>query len=434
MGHNFNFMRLLTLLPTALLLTLPVQAAGTIKMLYTFSGGADGGTPKGSLIEDTKGNLYGTASVGGDLECAPPLGCGTVFKLTTANKLIVLYTFKGGTDGATPSATLLMDAGGNLYGTTSAGGGAKGCFGNGCGTVFKIDPAGTETVLYRFKGKTDGGLPYSTLVMDSAGDLYGTTQAGGDLSCSLGSGGCGTVFKLSKTGNETVLYSFKGGADGAYPASETLVMDSKDDLYGTASHGGDLSCNPPNGCGTVFVLAKTGKLTPLHTFTGEADGAFPQSGVVLFKNILYGTTIAGGKYNLGTFYTINLAADVLEDPLGEDVFVNEHNFAGAPKDGARPYAAPYLDLGDIPDKVAIIITAGGGDENFGAVIAYGYADNLWDEEGSFEAQQNGNGPLASPVLDLLRGALVGTTSQGGPERKGSPNGGVWANFPLPDFL
>jgi uncharacterized repeat protein (TIGR03803 family) len=343
-------------------LTVPAQA-GTLKVLYTFTGGADGGFPQSSLIEDAAGNLYGTAELGGNLDCAPPGGCGTVFELTTAGKLIVLHTFVGGTDGASPYAALLMDAAGNLYGTTSAGGGAKGCFGNGCGTVFKIDPKGNETVLYRFQGGADGGLPYSTLIMDTAGKFYGTTQAGGDLSCGLGSTGCGTVFKMTKTGKETVLYSFKGGADGAYPGNESLVLDSKGNLYGTTSDGGDVSCNPPNGCGTVFMRAKTGTETVLHAFTGVADGSFPESGVILANNILYGTAAAGGKYNQGTFYSINLAADVVENPLAGKGFTNEYNYKGGTRDCSTPEAVAALNTAGY----WAVITPKGGKLGYGAL-------------------------------------------------------------------
>jgi uncharacterized repeat protein (TIGR03803 family) len=427
MGHNL--MRLLRLLPAALLLTLPAQAAGTIKVLYTFSGGADGGAPEGSLIEDAKGNLYGTASVGGDLKCSPPLGCGTVFKLTTANKLIVLHTFLGGTDGASPYGALLMDASGNLYGTTTAGGEAKGCFGNGCGTVFKIDPTGKETVLYRFQGKTDGGLPYSSLIMDTAGNFYGTTLWGGDLSCGLGSSGCGTVFKLTKAGKETVLYKFKGGTDGAYPERETLVMDSTENLYGTASQGGDLSCNSPNGCGTVFMLAKTGKETVLHAFTGVADGSFPESGVALVNGGLYGTALAGGKYNLGTFYSINLAAADLENPLAGSGFTDEYDWRGYPKDGGAPSAAPAPSVTNAILFFYLLLGRGGTSDEGVYVFLHRLENGNFKESEvtSFNSSVTGSAPLGSPLVDTERKRVFFTTSQEGPEDNGSPYGTICAD-------
>ena len=410
-----NLTRLLRLLPTALLLTLPVQAR-TVKVLYTFSGGADGGSPSGSLIEDAKGNLYGTAELGGDLSCAPPGGCGTVFELTTAGKFVVLHTFEGGTDGASPYAALLMDATGNLYGTTSAGGGAKGCFGNGCGTVFKIDPTGTETVLYRFQGKTDGGLPYSTLIMDTAGNFYGTTLEGGDLSCGLGSSGCGTVFKLTKAGKETVLYSFKGSTDGAYPGNESLVMDSTGNLYGTASKGGDLSCNPPNGCGTVFKLTKTRKQTVLHAFTGSSDGSFPESGVILVNGVLYGTAVAGGKYNLGTVYSISLAGDMLKNPLAGDGFTDLHDFKGGPKDGSDPSGVlAYMG------SQLFFLTMTGGKLNYGALCSL-FLGGTESVAYSFNYTVTGGSPGGGLLFDTVRGGFVFPLSQGGPESAGSADG------------
>jgi len=387
--------------------TMPAQAK--VKVLYTFTGGADGGYPTGSLIEDAKGNLYGTAELGGNLNCAPPGGCGTVFELTRAGKFILLHTFAGGTDGASPYAALLMDATGNLYGTTSAGGGASGCFGNGCGTVFKITPKGKETVLYRFQGKADGGLPYSTLIMDKAGNFYGTTFVGGDLSCSLGAGGCGTVFKLTKTGKETVLYSFTGGTDGAYPPNETLAVDSKGNFYGATSRGGDLSCSPPDGCGTVFELAKTGKETVLHAFTGAADGEFPESGPILLKGKLYGTAAAGGAFNLGTLYSIAIS-------LAPGEFTDLHDFKGAPTDGARPEAAPAPDVTSI---MVFLLTGLAGVKNYGAGCTQEIKPP--DKEKlvlSLDYSFEGGVPQAAAFYSPITKGYVFTTSEGGSTNEG----------------
>lgn len=408
--------------------TMPAQAK--IKVLYTFTGGADGGYPAGSLIEDAKGNLYGTAELGGNLNCAPPGGCGTVFELTTAGKFILLHTFAGGTDGASPYAALLMDAAGNLYGTTSAGGGASGCFGNGCGTVFKIDPKGTETVLYSFQGKADGGLPYSTLIMDKAGNFYGTTFVGGDLSCSLSSSGCGTVFKLTNTGKETVLYSFTGGTDGAYPPDEALAVDSTGNFYGTTSRGGDLSCSPPDGCGTVFKLAKTGKQTVLHAFTGAAagpaaaDGELPESGPILIDGYLYGTTVAGGAFGLGTVYSIKLAGDV---------FKTLHSAEGGPNDGARPYAAPAnaaqayaAPNSDAGGDALLYILYGLGAHDYGDFVEE--KGEYYHELAAFEYEVTGGSPLGQALDSAARDSIVFTLSQGGSTTQG-PGAGTLAACP-----
>jgi uncharacterized repeat protein (TIGR03803 family) len=169
----------------------------------------------------------------------------------------------------------LLLAGGQLYGTTSAGGTS------GYGTVFKLDPAtGTQTVLYTFKGEADGGSPYSSLIRDPGGNLYGTTYVGGAHAY-------GTVFKLTKTGKERVLYSFKGAADGANPAAG-LVRDQAGNLYGTTYQGGTF------WDGIVFKLDPTGKETVPHSFA-STDGAFPESVLIQdTKGDLYGTTPYGG--------------------------------------------------------------------------------------------------------------------------------------------
>lgn len=169
-----------------------------------------------------------------------------VFKLDPAGSETVLYSFTGGRDGEWPYAALIMDAARNLYGTTLFGGNLNCNSGQGCGTVFKVDPSGNETVLHSFTGGSDGELPEGSLIMDQQGNLYGTTIYGGTY-------GWGTVFKLNPSGNETVLYSFTGGNDGMQPIGG-LVMDAANNLYGTTYGGGAFNnCN--GGCGTVFKLA-----------------------------------------------------------------------------------------------------------------------------------------------------------------------------------
>src|SRR5271165_6495671 len=174
----------------------------------------------------------------------------------------VLYSFAGGTDGAIPFAGLVQDAQGNLYGTTTQGGGGLGCETQGCGTVFKVDTTGNETVLYSFTGTGgDGGNPYAGLVRDTQGNLYGTTNQGG-------TSGDGTVFKVDTTGKETVLYNFTGPPDGALPYAG-LVQDAQGNLYGTTGAGG------ASGRGTVFKVDTTGKETVLYSFNYDPDGALP---------------------------------------------------------------------------------------------------------------------------------------------------------------
>jgi uncharacterized repeat protein (TIGR03803 family) len=162
-----------------------------------------------------------------------------------ARQETILYSFKGGADGQGPASGLLRDSAGNLYGTTFAGGGGKKC-GGGCGTVYKVDASGVETVIYAFTGGLDGAGPDDRLVTDSAGNLYGTTFKGGENRYS------GTVFKVDSTGAETVLYNFLGGKDGRYPYR--LAIDPAGNLYGTTNQGWLKSCVNGSSCGTVFKL------------------------------------------------------------------------------------------------------------------------------------------------------------------------------------
>jgi uncharacterized repeat protein (TIGR03803 family) len=209
---------------------------GKETVLYNFTGSAngDGAGPVGVLIQDSAGNLYGTTETGGDISNP----AGIVFKLDATGKETILHTFTSGADGGQPAAGLILDTVGNLYGTTIQG------------TIFKIDKAGNNySILYTFSGGADGSEPYAPVVMDKAGNLYGTTKYGGNLSCNAGLG-CGVVFKLDTAGTESVLHTFSGGTDGALPVAG-LTRDLAGNLYGTTLQGGT-GC--ANGCGVVFKL------------------------------------------------------------------------------------------------------------------------------------------------------------------------------------
>jgi uncharacterized repeat protein (TIGR03803 family) len=231
------------------------------------------------LVRDSSGNLYGTTFGGGTSGTAcNNYGCGTVFMLDAAGQETVLYSFTGGVDGATPLAGVVRDTAGSLYGTTHLGGVYN------WGTVFVVDQSGNETVLHSFDGLTgDGGDAYGGLILDSAGALYGTTQGPG-LEM-----GCGTVFQITTTGTENVLYAFTGYADGNTP-SGNVVRDNAGNLYGTSQPR-----PTPTGGGTIFRLDPTGKFAVLHTFTGGAGGADPFAGLIHDSaGNLYGTTYQGG--------------------------------------------------------------------------------------------------------------------------------------------
>jgi uncharacterized repeat protein (TIGR03803 family) len=269
-----------------------LDTTGKETVLHSFVG-TDGHGPRGGLIRDTAGNLYGTALYGGDLSRCGGLGCGTVFKLDTAGKLTVLYAFEGDLDGAQPIGNLARDSKGNLYGNTYEGG-SFGCTGPGCGILFKVSPTGKETILHAFvDGDPAGIFPFGGLIRDQAGNLYGTTNAGGAFPEN------GTIFKVDQTGVITVLYNFKGGTDGG-GASAPLIQDTSGNFYGTTEFGGDPSCpllGTTLGCGTVFKLDKTGQETVLYRFTGQKDGGFPIAGLAMdAAGNLYGTAWLGGIF------------------------------------------------------------------------------------------------------------------------------------------
>jgi len=303
-------------------LVLPVLRgqAQTLTVLYSFSGGEDGGNPFAGLVVDKEGNLYGTAAGGGTLTglCGLGIGCGIVFKLDTDGNETVLHSFSG-LDGSVPLAGLVMDRDGNLYGTTAFGGSSfvDNRADSGNGTVFKVDSQGNETVLHSFMNVPDGLEPSAGLIMDKDGNLYGTTTSGG-------SSGGGTVFKVDRYGDETVLYSFTG-PDGANP-SAGLVMDREGNLYGTTAGGGSFTL------GTVFKLGADGKETVLHSFMDTPDGAAPRADLVRSKaGNLYGTTTIGGSAGFGTVFRV--------DSFGRESVL--HSFSGV--DGAVPFAGLVMD-------------------------------------------------------------------------------------------
>jgi uncharacterized repeat protein (TIGR03803 family) len=263
-----------------------VTTSGTEKVLHAFAGGSDGKLPFADLIY-VNGTLYGTTNYGGTSNN------GTVFSITTSGTEKIVYSFAGGSDGAKPIAGL-TNLNGTLYGTTQYGGGTP-CFnGSGCGIVFKVTTSGVETVLHRFAGGSDGRNPQGNMI-NVEGELYGTTEYGGGPACS--GLGCGTVFKITTAGSESVLYSFAGPPfDGAYPRAALIHVGGK--LYGTTYAGGY------NELGTVFMVLKDGKETELHSFANKPDGANPNGTLIDVGGTLYSTTIGGGTSGWGTVFSI----------------------------------------------------------------------------------------------------------------------------------
>jgi uncharacterized repeat protein (TIGR03803 family) len=371
-----------------------ISPDGVETVLYSFAGGpSDGAQPNGSLIQGSDGNFYGTTNNGGIGVCPRPgpvsgnaeSACGTVFTVTPDGAEAVLYFFQDTTDGGEPNGGLILGSDGNFYGTSTSGGLANTyCGGGGCGVVFKITPAGAETAVYAFgsqpgdgvipssvvqgsdgnfygtaflggqfnegmvfkvtpagaetllhsfnAGDNDGQRPEAPLVQGSDGNFYGTTSFGGISTdnpvASCLNGGCGTVFKITPAGALTALYAFGGNAtDGANPYSAGLIQGSNGNLYGTTTAGG-VSTNCNGGCGIAFSITPGGTEAALYLFAGgTSDGAYPTAGLVQGSDgNFYGTTAQGGKFNGGTVFRIT--------PAGVETLL--HSFGGSSNTDMNP--------------------------------------------------------------------------------------------------
>src|SRR5271157_3590518 len=337
------------------------------QVLYSFRGvtttSQDGAMPTAGLIMDANGNLYGTTSVGGvAVHCTSLGGCGTVFELHYPSSPgqgylpEVLYNFGGelNGDGSQPTAGLVMDSSGNLYGTTFLGGAS------GFGTVFEINSSRSYSLLHSFAATTtDGGLPYAGLVMDGSGNLFGTASLGGVSNQ-------GTVFELANSsGNFTfnTLYSFKLTGDGQSPIAGVIV-DSSGNLYGTTLFGGtSKACGTKLGCGTVFELVYSPPSPPstsgsytetlLHTFTGltDGDGGTPLGLVMDSSGNLFGATEYGGSsstcfYGCGTLFELTYSPPSTSSPSGSFAYTELYSFPSSSSDGLAPNAALVVDSSD----------------------------------------------------------------------------------------
>jgi uncharacterized repeat protein (TIGR03803 family) len=308
-----------------------------------------------------------------------------------------VYNFTGGTDGGDPATPLTLDSAGNAYGTTAAGGEFN------FGTVFMLTPSGQETVLYSFTGGSDGEDPHGGVVLDNVGNLYGTTAAGGSGGSCAGDG-CGVIFELSPSGgswSETTLYSFKGLNDGFGPGG-TLVFDTAGNLFGATPDGG------AHSDGVVFELSPTKlvwRYKVVHAFTGGKDGAVGSLGSLVFDAAgnLYGVTELGGTYGAGSVYELSPTRGGWKTTVLYD-------FKGAP-DAANPYG------GLIFDKAGNLYgtTYFGGAAGMGAVFQLIPGPNgTWEENVlySFEGGTDGSFPTTTLVFNAA-GSLYGTTSTGG---------------------
>jgi uncharacterized repeat protein (TIGR03803 family) len=362
----------------------------------------------------------------------------------------VVLSFTG-TNGETPSSTLIFDSAGNLYGTTVSGGdistSCQGNSANGCGTVFKLsrDHTGTwrETVLHQFEPGRGGSYATGPVIQDAAGNLYGTTRYGG-LANGCGGGGCGVVYKLSQSSGvwrETVLHTFSG-PDGEFPLSG-VIMDASGNLYGTASLGGnvnDCTQNTPPGCGVVFELSPMAgggwKETVLYAFTGAADGGIPSGGLVFdTAGSLYGTTSLYGGSNFGTVFELSPSSSGW-------TLTTLDTFTGATSDGAYPGGTLIFDAAGNLYGTTYQGGSGGGIGS-GTVFELSPSSGSWAETvlHNFALNPDGGEPIAGVVFDA-KGNLWGTTSSGGPDGHFSTgvvyelvpgSGGTWTYVGAHDF-
>lgn len=365
----------------------PAQAQ-TLTTLHTFTGSPDGANPYAGLIRDSQGNFYSTTYSGGAGRCTNQGGCGTIFKLDTDGNETVLYSFKGGVAGAHPTAGLIQDAKGNFYGTTLLGG-IDQChqtYVYGCGTAFKLDAAGKETLLHEFCSAPkceDGTLPSGSLLLDAAENTYGTAEYAGPHEL-------GVVFKLDAAGHETLVYSFIGRSNGADPVGG-LIPDHKGNFYGVTSAGDRFDA------GTVYELDAAGHEIVLYRFMGTWDGNAPTGGLIRdAAGNLYGTTSFGGVGNIGVVFRVSA--------LGKETVL--HSFAGNP-DGALPNGNLIRDAqGNLYGT-----SNAGGAYNSGTIFKIDASGNetvLYN----FTGGTDGGWPIAGLLSDG-QGSLYGTTFGGG---------------------
>ena len=347
----------------------------TLTTVYTFGSGTDAAGVQAKMA-NVNGILYGTSHGGGTM------GKGTIFTYNTQTGVErVIYNFLGGTDGWGPEAFLQLVKG-TFYGTTSAVPEPGFPDGEGNGTVFAVSKTGSERVLHAFSGSPDGANPEG-FVFAVNGILYGTTFVGGTGSCSYSSSqGCGTVFRVNPTtGDERVIYSFRGGSDGAGPRAGLAFLNGT--LYGSTYFGGT------SGLGTVFSITPAGVEHVIHSFSGGADGSRAQSALTAMNGVLYGSTNQGGSTSYGVVYSIT--------PSGAEKVIQ--SVCCGPEGGVN-----FLN------SMMYGTTSGNGSPTGGNVFSLGL-DGTETVLYSFTGDQNGASPEDAP--SIVNGVLYGTTRLGG---------------------
>lgn len=407
-----------SLLLAALLTVASPTQAQTFAVIHSFTGVSDGANPYAGLAMDQGGNLYGTTSAGG-------LGNGTVFRVTSRNSfwiLQTLYGFQGSShnnDGSHPTARITLHNG-IVYGSTQAGG-LVGCANNnGCGTVFYLRPPltvcraslcpWTETVLYRFAGRADGGNPAGDLVVDQSGDVFGTTSGGGSSGCSYQPGNaCGVAYMLTAGGVESVLYQMPAGSGGSYPESG-ITVDPSGNLFGTTSQGGSANL------GTIFQLAPSQggwSENNLYQFQSGAGGQTPWAGLISDgAGNFYGATTAGGASGGGTVYQ-------LTHPGGGWTYSPIYSFSGS-RNG------PVSNLTIDSSGNLYGTTPGGGQFGHGSVFKLTRANGSWSYTSlhDFTGGSDGAQPSGTVILDAS-GNIYGTTVAGGSTNCAGGCGVIW---------
>ncbi len=421
---NAIIARLAALAVVSILLASITAHAQTFTVLHEFTGGADGSNPYSSLAMDRSGNLYGVAPFGGQQSCETQngIGCGTAFKLSHRGSgwtFSLLYEFTQGAGGSIPVGTPFIASDGTIYGTTDGGGNlnCRDTFGDGCGTVFRLRPQPTfcasfscpwtNTLLYTFTGGSDGNDPYTGVVLDGAGNVYGTTYAGG-------SSQLGVAYELSHSGSgwsESTIHTFTGVTnDGANPAG-TPILDSSGNLYGTTYLGGNCG---GLGCGTVFELTPSGSgwNENILSYLSQANG-LPEAGLIFdTQGNLYGSSTFGnsvfelspsdGGWIITTLYSDeSLALQSFRSPLARDA---AGNLYGTSEFGGQSGCTGY---------------------GCGFVYKLTPSDGGWTftQLYSFTDGSDGAYPIGGVVLDSS-GNLYGTSFAGGTHTCGSQGCGV----------
>jgi len=409
-NHASNFgisPRAATVLLTVFMLAVaaaPAAQGQTYSVIHNFTG-SDGDSPQAGLTFDKAGNLYGTTRYGGSHNA------GTVFKVTRHGSgwlFTPLYNFTGGYDGSNPDSRVVFGPDGSLYGTTTFGGLYR------SGVVFRLRPSAsacktaicpwTETVLYSFTGQSDGAVPEGDLVFDQAGNIYGTTFAGGQGNCVPLFSGCGAVYELTPSQGQwtpTVLHTFTGLSDGGAPTSG-LIFDQAGNLYSTTYAGGAYSL------GTAFELTPSGAgwtESVLHDFAGGNDGANPEAGLVFDSSSnLYGVTAFGGSHIYGTAFE-------LQASNGGFSYSILYNFG---VESETP--VPTLTLDSAGNLYGTAQSGGTG--GVGAVFQLSPSGGSWNYTSLHDFTfSTGGYPLGNVIRDAI-GNLYGTTPYGGTGQDG----------------